>query len=228
MLISYTLRDQRKINLCLKRSAKKNIIIRPVSQEQISINIPPHLSERKLRLWLSTNEHILEQTLARSPNTEAQASAPAYIWFQGEPCTLKQHEHAYIKHDHGLLWLPEQPWTQQQLHLKHYLYQHAGQRLLPRLQTHAEHLGLFLPAAALTNAKTLWGVCRRTTGIRLNWRLIGAPDCVVDYVCIHELCHLTHANHSSHFWALVNQHTSHTTAAKAWLKQYGNELFRLG
>ena len=185
MLISYTLRDQRKINLCLKRSAKKNIIIRPVSQEQISINIPPHLSERKLRLWLSTNEHILEQTLARSPNAETQASAPAYIWFKGEPCTLKQHEHAYIKHDHGLLWLPEQPWTQQQLHLKHYLYQHASQRLLPRLQAHATHLDLFLPAAALTNAKTLWGVCRRTTGIRLNWRLIGAPDCVVDYVCIH-------------------------------------------
>ena len=112
--------------------------------------------------------------------------------------------------------------------VKHYLYQHASQRLLPRLQAHATHLDLFLPAAALTNAKTLWGVCRRTTGIRLNWRLIGAPDCVVDYVCIHELCHLTHANHSSHFWALVNQHTSHTTAAKAWLKQYGNELFRLG
>ena len=65
------------------------------------------------------------------------------------------------------------------------------------------------------------------SGIRLNWRLIGAPDFVADYVCIHELCHLPHPNHSQQFWARVNRHTPHTAAAKQWLKQHGQALFVL-
>ena len=102
-----------------------------------------------------------------------------------------------------------------------------GERLLPRLALHSERLSLRPAAMALSNAKGFWGVCRARTGIRLNWRLIGAPDFVVDYICVHELCHLPHPNHSPRFWALVNRHTPHTEAAKHWLKQHGNELFWL-
>jgi len=67
-----------------------------------------------------------------------------------------------------------------------------------------------------------------TTGIRLNWRLIGAPDYVADYICIHELCHLPHHDHSPQFWATVNRLTPHTQAAEKWLKAHGRELFALG
>ena len=103
----------------------------------------------------------------------------------------------------------------------------AAHTLLPLLQTHAQKLQLFPAATALSNAKTFWGVCRSRSGIRLNWRLIGAPDFVADYVCIHELCHLPHPNHSPQFWARVNRHTPHTAAAKQWFKQHGQALFVL-
>ena len=51
---------------------------------------------------------------------------------------------------------------------------------------------------------------------------------VADYVCVHELAHLRHPNHSPAFWAAVEQHTQHRAAATAWLKQHGRELFLLG
>ena len=98
---------------------------------------------------------------------------------------------------------------------------------LRQLQQHAERLQYRPAAIALSKARTFWGVCRTHTGIRLNWRLIGAPEWVVDYVCVHELCHLSHANHSPAFWALVNRHTPHTQAAKTWLRQHGQALFVL-
>ncbi|PIT20321.1 hypothetical protein BGI35_08190 [Snodgrassella communis] len=82
-------------------------------------------------------------------------------------------------------------------------------------------------AMALSQARTFWGVCRSRTGIRLNWRLIGAPAFVVDYVCIHELCHLRHANHGKAFWAMVAEYTTETANARLWLKKYGAELFAL-
>mgnify|MGYP003609686594 CR=1 FL=1 len=225
MLIPYTLRNQHRITLKLHRSAKKNIIMRPVSAEQISLNVPPNLSERKLWAWLDANEHLIEKTLSFA--TQLKPDMPPHIWFHGTPCRLQNHILATIQYENGLFKLPKQDWPQQKQHLRHYLHQHAADTLLPRLHVHAAATGLLTAATALSNAKTFWGVCRRHTGIRLNWRLIGAPDFVTDYICIHELCHLTHPNHSPRFWALVEHHTPHTAAAKTWLKQYGNELFWL-
>ena len=71
-------------------------------------------------------------------------------------------------------------------------------------------------------------MCRKTTGIRLNWRLVGAPEYVADYVCIHELCHLAHADHSRAFWVLTRRFAPYADEAKQWLKDRGRELFILG
>ena len=177
------------------------------------------------RAWLDANEHLIEKTLSFA--TQLKPDMPPHIWFHGTPCRLQNHILATIQYENGLFKLPKQDWPQQKQHLRHYLHQHAADTLLPRLHVHAAATGLLPAATALSNAKTFWGVCRRHTGIRLNWRLIGAPDFVTDYICIHELCHLTHPNHSPRFWALVEHHTPHTAAAKTWLKQYGNELFWL-
>lgn len=94
----------------------------------------------------------------------------------------------------------------------------------------AERLSsLKLPATPvrLSDARSFWGVCR-PSGIGLNWRLAGAPAWVRDYVCVHELCHIRHPNHSRAFWQEVARHTPHTAAAKSWLKAHGRELFSCG
>ncbi len=221
----YTLAG-RPITLQLKRSARKNIILRPLTPDSISINVPPHLSRRYLENWLNSHQQLLLDVLARAP-ADAANRKPSHIWYHGEPHQLAEHDAAHITIDSPTLWLPTRTWPQQQAQLRHLLQHRAQERLLPRLALHSERLSLRPAAMALSNAKGFWGVCRARTGIRLNWRLIGAPDFVVDYICVHELCHLPHPNHSPRFWALVNRHTPHTEAAKHWLKQHGNELFWL-
>ncbi len=228
MQLNHTLSDGQTITVELKRSAKKNIILRPLAAACISVNIPPYLSERALRHWLQHNEHLLRKTLAHQPPTVSADRQPSAVWYRGEQHTLHTHNQAHIHHEPMRLWLPESPWPQQKQHLRRYLAAHAADTLLPRLQQHSAKLQLIPAAMALSNAKTFWGVCRSRTGIRLNWRLIGAPDFVIDYVCIHELCHLPHPDHSPQFWAAVNRHTPHTQAAKQWLKQHGSALFVLG
>ena len=64
---THTLSDGLKLQVQLKRSAKKNIILRPVSAEAISVNAPPFLSLPKLAAWLQANEPLLRQTLQRAP-----------------------------------------------------------------------------------------------------------------------------------------------------------------
>ena len=124
--------------------------------------------------------------------------------------------------------LPEKETAAQLTHLHRFLHERAHEYLLLRLESHIRSTRLTPSAISLSNAKTFWGVCRHTTGIRLNWRLIGAPEYVADYVCLHELAHLRHPDHSPAFWALTHSFTPHVDQAKQWLKAHGGELFLLG
>ena len=56
------------------------------------------------------------------------------------------------------------------------------------------------------NYKSLWGRCSAKGEIALNWRLLLAHPEAIDYVIIHELCHLREFNHSARFWKLVAAH----------------------
>ena len=64
-------------------------------------------------------------------------------------------------------------------------------------------LGVPVPEVALSNARTQWGSCSLSTGIRLSWRLIMLPPRLVDYVVAHEVAHLLEMNHSPRFWSVV-------------------------
>jgi predicted metal-dependent hydrolase len=74
------------------------------------------------------------------------------------------------------------------------------------------------------NQKSRWGSCSRRGTISLNWRLIQAPAFVLDYIILHELCHLEHMNHSRRFWRQVEHLYPGFKAAERWLKQHSSLL----
>ena len=173
---AHTLSDGQSIRIRLKRSAKKNLILRPVSRDTVSINVPPFVSHRTLAQWLTDNEPLLRRTLAQAPTAAASADTlPEWIWYQGVQTTLSVHNGSHIQIRPSEILLPDKEPAAQLTHLRRFLHERAREYLLPRLEHHARATALIPAATALSNAKTFWGVCRHTTGIRLNWRLIGAP-----------------------------------------------------
>jgi len=70
-----------------------------------------------------------------------------------------------------------------------------------------------------------WGSCTPRGALYFNWRLVLAPPDVLDYVVVHELCHLRVLNHSPAFWALVADLLPGHARQRAWLKHHGGELF---
>lgn len=76
----------------------------------------------------------------------------------------------------------------------------------------------------IRSQKTRWGSCSSKGTLSFNWRLMLAPPAILDYVVVHELCHLTHMNHSAEFWNLVESVFPNYRAARKWLKEHGNEL----
>ncbi len=76
----------------------------------------------------------------------------------------------------------------------------------------------------IKNQKTRWGSCSAKGNINLNLRLMMAPDQAIDYVIIHELCHLRELNHSLAFWTLVESCCPDYRRWRGWLKQHGPRL----
>ena len=82
------------------------------------------------------------------------------------------------------------------------------------------------PYASLTirNQRTRWGSCASGGALSFNWRLLLAPEAVLDYVVWHEVCHLRCADHSPSFWALLDERCPDWRAAAAWLRENGTAL----
>lgn len=93
-----------------------------------------------------------------------------------------------------------------------------------RARKYAQEMGQTFREIHIRDQKSRWGSCSSARNLNFNWRLVMAPEWVMDYVIIHELCHLTHMNHSAQFWGLVAYYMPDYQAAKQWLKEHGQEL----
>ena len=76
----------------------------------------------------------------------------------------------------------------------------------------------------LKELRSCWGSCSSKGSISINWRLIMAPPQILDYVIVHELCHMKEMNHSERFWRLVSSVYPDYKQARAWLKKNSRML----
>jgi predicted metal-dependent hydrolase len=101
----------------------------------------------------------------------------------------------------------------------------AARELISALaEEEAERIGVRYQRLRTGDQRTLWGSCSRRGTLSFNWRLVLAPFEVLDYVIVHELCHLQVLDHSQRFWQLVEQHRPHWRRQRDWLRMHGPEL----
>jgi predicted metal-dependent hydrolase len=104
--------------------------------------------------------------------------------------------------------------------LEGHLRRLATRELPLRLLELAHRHGLTVRRITVRSQKSRWGSCSRRGTISLNWRLIQTPAFVSDYICLHELMHLRHMNHSSEFWREVECVCPGFQKAERWLKEH--------
>lgn len=109
-----------------------------------------------------------------------------------------------------------------------WLKQEARNDLSHCVKSHAQNLELSYDRVSVRDQKSRWGSCSSTGTLSFSWRLVLAPDFVLDYVAAHEVAHLAHMNHGPDFWALVEKTIPDMARAKNWLKKHGSALHRYG
>jgi predicted metal-dependent hydrolase len=105
----------------------------------------------------------------------------------------------------------------------------AGRRearalLTKACEREAARLGVRYARIRVADQRTRWGSCSRTGTLSFNWRLVLAPPRVLEYVAVHELCHLVVPDHSPRFWELVEQARPGYHDERRWLRDHGHEL----
>ncbi len=100
-----------------------------------------------------------------------------------------------------------------------YYRRKARQKIKERLYFFSQLYDLKYNQVYIRDQKTRWGSCSSKKNLNFNWRLILAPAEVLDYVVVHELCHLKHMNHSRAFWQLVSKQCPDFNQPKKWLKE---------
>lgn len=88
----------------------------------------------------------------------------------------------------------------------------------------ADRLGLTVATVAVRDQRTRWGSCSATGNLSFNWRLVIAPEAVLRYVVVHELCHLLVPNHSKAFWRQLEAAAPGWQKQASWLAEHGAEL----
>ena len=108
---------------------------------------------------------------------------------------------------------------------KWYIHE-AYQKLEEKVMRYSKIIRVSPREIKVRNYKTRWGSCDNKGRLTFNFHLIKAPHEIVDYVVIHELCHMIQPNHSKFFWNEVARFDPSFKNHKKWLKLNGADLMR--
>jgi predicted metal-dependent hydrolase len=100
----------------------------------------------------------------------------------------------------------------------------ARDEIIPRLDAACTRAGSLYTQLSIRGQRTRWASCSREGAMSFNWRLLLAPEPVLDYVVWHEVCHLDVMDHSPRFWALLGRHWPDYREHSAWLRRHGATL----
>ncbi len=112
--------------------------------------------------------------------------------------------------------------------VRDHLIRLARHELSRRAGILAAQIGRPVVRVGVRDTRSRWGSCSSKGALSFSWRLILAPEMVIDYIVAHEVAHLAEMNHGPRFWHLVSALMPENAAARAWLKQHRDSLFCYG
>ncbi|MCL2419752.1 MAG: M48 family metallopeptidase [Conexibacteraceae bacterium] len=172
---------------------------------------------RELRPWI---ERRLAEVGRQRAAVLARGDTVPYLgeslWLRAQPGRTR-----VLRRDDTLL-VPEG--AERHAALERWYRRMAGEEIRARVDRACAATGLTYTRVTIRDQRTRWGSCSRNRALSFNWRLLLAPEAVLDYVIWHEVCHLQVMDHSPRFWALVARHCPEHRAHAAWLRRNAGTL----
>lgn len=212
------------ISYRVRRSDRaRRVRVRVDAAEGVEVVLPRRVPEREaaaairqLRPWIERRIAELEQTRA------AVAARGATVPYLGRTLRLAPEAGRTRVHLRGDTLLV--PGGDHRDALERWYRRRAHEEIAPRLDRATAQAGTAYAKLTIRGQRTRWASCSSNGGMSFNWRLLLAPEPVLDYVVWHEVCHLEVMDHSARFWALLASRWPAYREHAAWLKRHGGTL----
>jgi len=198
--------------------------------DAVELVLPPRTSLPRALNFLKSNRDWVERRLAALP--------PRVVFADGETVPVLGVPHR-IRHvararEHGPVWIAggEIRVSGDAAHVarrvRDFLKEKAREELSRRARRLAQALGREVGRISVRDTTTRWGSCSANGNMAFSWRLIMAPQPVLQYVVAHEVAHLVEMNHGLRFWKLVDRLVPNVERQREWLNRNRAWLLRIG
>jgi predicted metal-dependent hydrolase len=205
-----------------------------VEEGVVSIVVPEDLSETRIEDVISNKtKWILEKLLLYSdaaPTKLKEYVSGESFPYLGRNYRLKviaeKWQPAKLLNGRLVVWLSEGKSSPERVRaaLIGWYKDHSRNKLREKSSRYAKIVGVSPASINIKTFQSRWGSCHSDGKIQFNWKIIMAPNRIVDYVVVHELCHLKQPDHSSVFWKEVGQVIPGYQECREWLKENGRWL----
>ena len=220
----------------IRKSLKATRLRLQINAEGNVILVAPwFVTDRQAHVFASRHQHWILKHLGKIEAKKSLRPAlrhqtgDTYFYF-GEPLTLNIQPSAQkrpvlrIRGNQMVVRLyrgisRSEGVTQLRHSIRQFYRKKAEETIRDRLDHFNQHYGFRYRRVAFRDQKSRWGSCSRAGNLNFSWRLVMAPIEVIDFVVVHELCHLKEMNHSHRFWALVEQMVPDHKKARKWLRE---------
>jgi predicted metal-dependent hydrolase len=215
------------------RQARRYTLRIDAASRAVVLTIPPRGSLKEAREFAQKHGAWIAARLKRLPQATPFEHG-GQVPLRGIP-----HRIVYRKDERGAVWTERNGdgerlvcVTGQRPHhnrrIGDFLKREAKRDLDAASRRYAEQLGVTIARISVRDQSSRWGSCSSTGVLSFSWRLILAPQFVLEYLAAHEVTHLVELNHSPRFWRLLKRLNPDTERAKAWLDTHGTDLHRYG
>ena len=217
------------MNILITRTRRRKTISIIIKDGKVEVKAPFNLKQKEIddfilkkEKWIR-NKILLQKSTKKSPKKKFVSGE--IFKFLGKDLKLKINigniEKTYIKNDCIHLDLENNLENNKEKIKKklEFFYRRSSEKILKeKTLIESKKMKLNLKEIKVKSYKSRWGSCSSNGDISYNWKLIMAPEKIIDYVIIHELCHLIHFNHSCNYWREVSKKLPNYKESREWLK----------
>ncbi|WP_280753664.1 MULTISPECIES: SprT family zinc-dependent metalloprotease [unclassified Paenibacillus] len=211
--------DNQVIEFNVQYGNGKKISIHIDSSGRITLKVPKKTSEETIKSVVERNGKMIVEKLQ---SLEAARETPKMIRaYEDEGKFLYLGKYYSL---HELIETAELSEEQLQLKLKKFYFSSCKKLIGERITRYQTQLRVKPKSIEIVEPRTKWGSCSSDKKLTFNYRLAMAPVEVIDYVIIHELCHLLHMNHDRSFWRRVGSLMPDYKEKEEYLARYGRAM----
>jgi predicted metal-dependent hydrolase len=227
----------RRIEYRIKRGArKKSVAITIDNTSQVVVSVPKVLSWEKIReivqkkaSWIQKKQAYIREL--KDLRQEKEYISGEQILFLGRKYRLKVIETEYgpvpelvLRGRRVAIYIKKNMAEKKRKEiikevLMSWYCLKATEVILQRAKRYSHLLDLTPKKIIVRNQQKRWGSCSKSGVLRFNWRIIMAPVSIIDYVVVHEICHLKEKNHSRGFWRQMALVLSDYKKCRQWLRE---------